>query len=279
MCKRSSWMGLIMILLLGIFPVPAMAAGDEEAAGEIFETSEFSFTVPASWEGNYLVNSFGNSQAYYYSFVNRHISYKSESDLIYIVSAAEKDSFEKKEGYEFSEAADGTIYGRTIYIGIYNPTLEPQEEDEQYKEEYQQMLKDSADIASSLQLVTEHSQTIMEIDDYTFEIPKSWEGNVELETYGSGDYVSYVFYQIKARECGGQLLYLGSCKYGYKPSDLDGVTILASDEETGKNYYMGSATGVTWPRDDEEINAEHWKLFNDRETIVMTFRKKDATDI
>lgn len=272
--RVKRFFAIVLGLLIGLCLMTIQAAADTgNPEKEIFETDEFSFELPDSWNNNYYVGVSSKNGDSYYCFSDKNISYKSNSTFLYLIASCNKENLEKWDDYSYTELEGTTIMDRKIYMAVktVNPELAP--EDIQFEEEYLQMRSDCEQIPDTLQYKTELPEETMEIDGYTFYIPASWEGNYTVEKSENNGYSTYTFYQKKSLHVGGQLLTLTSCKYGYKPDLLDGAELLAKNEDTQKMYWMGGPTGVTCDSNNEEIREEYYHMYRDRQTIAATFHK------
>lgn len=272
--REKRFFAVALGLLIGLYLVTIQAAADTgNSEKAIFETDEFSFELPDSWNNNYYVGAKGENGNSYYYFSDKNISYKSNSTFLYLIVSCGKENFEKRDDYSYTELDGITVMDRKLYMAVktVNPELVP--EDKKFEEEYLQMRSDCEQIPDTLQYKTELPEEIMEIDDYTFYIPSSWDGNYTVEKSENDGYTTYTFYQKKSLHVNGMLLTLASCKYGYKPDLLDGAELLAENEDTQKMYWMGGPTCVTCDSNNEEIREEYYRMYRDRQTIAATFHK------
>ena len=149
-------------------------------------------------------------------------------------------------------------------------------EDKKFEQQYLEMRSDCEEIPGALKLKTDYPVRKIENDKYSFYLPESWDGNVIITSRKGKTYTSYSFYQKKSfvLDGGGQLQKIALCDWGSKPDLLDGAQLLAQDEDAQLMFWIGGPTCVTYEANDEEITEEYYKLKDDCQVIVATFKLK-----
>lgn len=237
----------------------------------IFETDEFSFEIPDSWVNGYFSGTGGDTEAFYFSFSDRNISYKSDGEFMRLI-LTRNEEFEKEEGFEYTKLDGETVLGRSIYMAVNTKHSEMDPEDRKFEQEYLEKRSDCDKIPSTLKLKTDFSCRKIENDDYSFYLPKEWEGNVIMIPRKGKTCMSYDFYHKKSLSSGGGLLLsIVPSKSGERPGNLDGARVLGEEKNRQIMYWIGGPTGVTYGAEMED----YFKMKFAATTIMATFQIKN----
>lgn len=248
---------------------------DPKSQENIFEAYEFMFEVPDSWKQKYSGWCKGENGTSYYGFYDEEVSYKSDHVLMYLILTYD-EAFKREDGFEYTKLDGKTVFGRSIYMAVNIKEPEMISEDKKFEQQYLEMRSDCEEIPGALKLKTDYPVRKIENDKYSFYLPESWDGNVIITSRKGKTYTSYSFYQKKSfvLDGGGQLQKIALCDWGSKPDLLDGAQLLAQDEDAQLMFWIGGPTCVTYEANDEEITEEYYKLKDDCQVIVATFKLK-----
>ena len=244
---------------------------DTKEQKNIFETDEFSFEIPNSWVNGYFSGTGGDTEAFYFCFSDRNISYKSDGEFMRLI-LTRNEEFEKEEGFEYTKLDGETVLGRSIYMAVNTKHSEMDPEDRKFEQEYLEKRSDCDKISSTLKLKTDFSCRKIENDDYSFYLPKEWEGNVIMIPRKGKTCMSYDFYHKKSLSSGGGLLLsIVPSKSGERPGNLDGARVLGEEKNRQIMYWIGGPTGVTYGAELED----YFKMKFAATTVMATFQVKN----
>ena len=245
---------------------------DIKTQKKIFETEEFSFEIPDSWVNGYYSGTGGETEAFYFSFSDRNISYKSDGEFMRLILTSNEE-FEKEDGFEYTKLDGETVLGRSIYMAVNTKHSEMDPEDKKFEQEYLEKRSDCDKIPDTLKLKTDFSCRKIENNDYSFYLPKAWEGNVIMIPRKGKTCTSYAFYHKKSLSSGGGLLLsIVPSKTGERPDLLDGARVLGEEKNRQIMYWIGGPTGVTYGEAERE---DYFKMKFAATTIMATFQVKN----